>query len=248
MSHQLTLDGNPAPPQNVTKPPKQEAYNPKLSDLPESERPVNRLHHYGPTSLSNTELLAILIGTPYQLQDAQRLISALEGMHGLARASTGELSSYPGMGHTTSARLKAAFELSRRYAVEQPADLYQIRSPADAANLLMLQMAAYEQEHLVQLILDTKNRVQSQHTVYKGSLNTSLIRVGELFREPIRRAANAIIIAHNHPSGDPSPSPEDVSVTRQIVEAGKLLDIEVLDHLIIGRNRFISLKERGLGF
>jgi len=112
----------------------------------------------------------------------------------------------------------------------------------------MLEMAGLEQEHLRTIILDTKNHVLKVHTVYIGSLNTAVVRVGELFREAVRLNSAALIIAHNHPSGDPTPSPEDVQVTRQIVEAGKLLSIDVLDHLVIGQARWVSLKERGLGF
>jgi DNA repair protein RadC len=132
--------------------------------------------------------------------------------------------------------------------IAAPDERPQITSPADAANLLMLEMGHLEQEHLRLLLLDTKNRVLASPTIYKGNVNTSVIRVSELFREAIRHNSVALIIAHNHPSGDPTPSPEDVRVTRQIFEAGKLLDVEVLDHLIIGQGRYVSLKERGLGF
>ena len=123
-----------------------------------------------------------------------------------------------------------------------------ITSPADAANLLMPDMMYLEQEHLRLVLMDTRNRLLSMPTIYKGSLNTSVIRIGELFRAAIKENAAAFIVAHNHPSGDASPSPEDIRVTRKIVEAGELLDIEVLDHVIIGHQRFVSLKERGLGF
>jgi DNA repair protein RadC len=146
------------------------------------------------------------------------------------------------------AQLKAAFELGRRLIVTSPAERPQVRSPADAAQLLMAEMALLEQEHLRLVLLDTKNAVLSIPTVYVGSLNTSMIRVGELFRFALKENCAAVIVAHNHPSGDPTPSPEDVLVTRRIVEAGQLLDVEVLDHLVIGRGRFVSLKERGLGF
>jgi DNA repair protein RadC len=152
------------------------------------------------------------------------------------------------VGTAKVAQLKAALELGRRLLIESPEERTQIRSPADAANLVMSDMSLLEQEHLRTMLLDTKNRVLETTTVYQGSLNTSLIRVGELFREAIRANCASLIVLHNHPSGDPTPSPEDVAVTRQIVEAGKLLDVEVLDHLIIGRQRFVSLKERGLGF
>jgi len=124
----------------------------------------------------------------------------------------------------------------------------QIKSPTDAANLLMLEMSHLDQEHLRTVLLDTKNRVQAITTVYIGSVNTSLVRVGELFKDAVRRNSAAVIVVHNHPSGDPTPSPEDVLVTRQIVSAGKLLDIDVLDHLVIGDGRYVSMRERGLGF
>jgi len=140
-------------------------------------------------------------------------------------------------------------ELGRRIAVSSPEERTVIKSPADAANLLMYQLAALDQEYLFVILLDTRNRVMGKpFEVYHGSLNTSLIRVGEVFREAVKTNAAALIVAHNHPSGDPSPSPEDVAVTRALVEAGKLLDIDVLDHLVIGHHRFVSLKERGLGF
>ena len=219
-----------------------------IKELPESERPVNRLHHYGANALSTTELLAILLGNPHQLQDASALLAAFENLVGVAQAPGAELQRQPGVGATTAARLKAALELGMRLTMERNhAD--QIRSPADAANLLMPEMSLLEQEHLRTILLDTKNHVVAIPTVYVGSVNTTMIRISELFREAIRRNCPAMIIAHNHPSSDPSPSPEDLVVTRQAVEAGKLLDIDVLDHLIIGgANRFVSLKERGLGF
>ena len=219
-----------------------------IKELPEGERPVNRLHHYGANALSTTELLAILLGNPHQLQDASALLATFETLVGVAQAPLAELQCQPGVGTTTAARLKAALELGMRLTLERNhAD--QIRSPADAANLLMPEMSLLEQEHLRVILLDTKNHVVAIPTIYVGSVNTTMIRISELFREAIRRNCPALIIAHNHPSSDPSPSPEDLVVTRQAVEAGKLLDIDVLDHLIIGgANRFVSLKERGLGF
>src|SRR5512132_2495558 len=124
----------------------------------------------------------------------------------------------------------------------------QVKSPTDIADLHLLEMSHLDQEHLRTVLLDTKNRVQVISTVYIGSLNASMVRVGELFKEAIRRNSAALIVVHNHPSGDPTPSPEDVLVTREIIAAGKLLDIDVLDHLVIGHGRFVSLRERGLGF
>ena len=145
-------------------------------------------------------------------------------------------------------QIKAALELGRRLLVTAPHERPQMRSPADAANLLMAEMSLLSQEHLRTVLLDTRNRVISIPTIYVGSLNTAQVRVGEMFREAIRANCAGMIVVHNHPSGDPTPSPEDVQVTRMIVEAGALLNIDVLDHLIIGRQRFVSLKERGLGF
>jgi len=219
-----------------------------IKELPETERPVNRLHHYGANALSTTELLAILLGNPHQLQDASALLAAFENLVGVAQAPVAELQRQPGVGTTTAARLKAALELGMRLTLERNhAD--RIRSPADAANLLMPEMSMLEQEHLRTILLDTKNHVVAIPTIYVGSVNTTMIRVAEVFREAIRRNCPAIIVLHNHPSGDPNPSPEDVMVTKQIVEAGKLLDIDCLDHIVIGKGgRFVSLKERGLGF
>jgi DNA repair protein RadC len=180
---------------------------------------------------------------------AQRLLHDYDGLAGLAQAPISELTRCKGIGPTKAVELRAAFELGRRLLVTAPESRPQVKSPADAANLLLGEMAMLEQEHLRTILLDTKNHVLKIHTVYIGSLNTAVVRVGELFREAIRANSAAVIVAHNHPSGDPTPSPEDVQVTRQIVQAGKLLDIDVLDHLVIGNgSRWVSLKERGLGF
>jgi DNA repair protein RadC len=130
----------------------------------------------------------------------------------------------------------------------RPTRQEQIKSPADLAALLMVEMGSLDQEQMRVACLNTKNRLQKIHMVYQGNVNTSVIRVGEIFREPLRLNSAAIILTHNHPSGEPAPSPEDILVTRQIVEGGKLLDIEVLDHLVIGQGRWVSLRERGLGF
>jgi DNA repair protein RadC len=227
-------------------------YHPTIKELPSSERPRERLLHYGAGALSSAELLAIILRTGTRSENvllvSQRLLASHDNLAGLARASSAELISERGLGPAKVAQLKAALELGRRMLVESPEERPQVRSPADAANLVLSEMGLLEQEHLRVMLLDTKNRVMATPTIYVGSLNTSLIRVGELFREAIRANCASLIVLHNHPSGDPTPSPEDVAVTRQIVEAGKLLDVEVLDHLIIGRRRFVSLKERGLGF
>ncbi len=227
-------------------------YRPMIRELPPSERPRERLQHHGAAALSNSELLAIIlrtgVGGENVLDLAQRLLSTYHGLAGLARASFGELASEHGLGIAKTAQIQAAFELGKRLLVASPDERPQVTSPADAANLLMPEMGFLEQEHLRTLLLDTKHRVLASPTVYVGNVNTSVIRVAELFREAIRLNCVAIIVAHNHPSGDPTPSPDDIRVTEQIVQAGKLLDIEVLDHLVIGHQRYVSLKERRLGF
>jgi DNA repair protein RadC len=227
-------------------------YRPTIKDLPADERPRERLAHAGEGALSTTELLAIIlrtgVGGESVLDMAQRLLSRYGGLPGLARASFAELKAEKGLGEAKTAQLKAALELGRRMLLASPEERFVVRSPADVAQLLMAEMSHLEQEHFRVLYLNTRNRLLGVETIYVGSLNTSHIRVGEVFRSAVKRNCAAIIVAHNHPSGDPTPSPEDVEVTRQLVAAGRLLDIEVLDHLVVGQQRFVSLRERGLGF
>jgi DNA repair protein RadC len=202
--------------------------------------------------LSNAELLAILLRVGVSGENAvqvgHRLLTTFGGLTGLHRASYAEVCNQFGIGPAKAAQIKAAIELGRRLPLEAPAERPAIHSPKDAAELVSYEMSALEQEHLRVFLLNTRNQVMDIVEVYRGSLNSSQVRVGELFKAAVRRSAAAIIVAHNHPSGDPAPSPDDIAVTRAIVQAGKLLDIEVLDHLIIGQGRFVSLKERGLGF
>ncbi|MBN1992920.1 MAG: DNA repair protein RadC [Anaerolineae bacterium] len=223
-----------------------------IPDLPVDERPRERLKNYGASALSNAELLAILlrVGAPGEnaVNLGTRLLIEFGGLAGLAKVGFHELTEVKGLGLAKTAQLKASLELGRRLLLASPDARPQITCPADVANLLMLEMGCLEQENLRVLLLDTKNRVLGNKTIYVGNVNSSIIRIGEVFREAVRHNATALILAHNHPSGDPTPSPEDVQVTRSVVEAGVLLGIEVLDHLVIGHQRFVSLKERGLGF
>ncbi len=227
-------------------------YRPMIRDFPVDERPRERLAHAGEGALSTAELLAIILRTGVSgesvLAMATRLISRYGGLPGLARASFTELQAEKGLGPAKTAQLKAALELGRRMLLAAPEDQFIVRSPTDAAQFLMAEMSHLEQEHFRVLYLNTRNRLLGSETVYVGNLNASHIRVSEVFREAVKRNCASLIVAHNHPSGDPTPSPEDVEVTRLLVAAGKLLDIEVLDHLIIGQQRFVSLRERGLGF
>lgn len=227
-------------------------YVPMIRDMAEHDRPRERLIQIGAEVLSTAELLAIVLRTGSQgesvLRMAERLLIEFDHLPGLARATITELTAAKGVGEAKAAEIKAALEIGRRLVASAPEERPKVSSPDDAFHLLKSEMMFLDQEHLRLILLDTRNRVIRTPTIYVGSLNTSVIRVGELFRAAIRENAAAFIVAHNHPSGDPSPSPEDINVTRQIVQAGKLLDIDVLDHIIIGRNRFISLKQRGLGF
>lgn len=220
----------------------------KMAAYPKRERPVNRLREVGPQSLSTSELLACILQTGDALHQALTLLTQVGGLEGLARAENCQLAQVPGVGVGLAARVQAAVELGRRIAMQKPEDLVEIRAPNHVAEVLVPQLQYQEQELFVILYLDTRNRVVDQETLYRGTLNSSLVRAAEVFRGAVRRNCAAIIISHNHPSGDPTPSPEDVALTRRLVEAGKLLDVEVLDHLIIGRGRYMSLRERGLGF
>jgi DNA repair protein RadC len=224
----------------------------RITDLAIEERPRDRLERLGPQALTTAELLAILmrvgVAGENSVQLGQRVLQRFSGLSGLQRAAFEEVCGERGMGPAKAAQIKAAIELGRRLSLEVPEERPTIHSPADAAALLQYEMGALEQEHLRVMLLDTRHRVLSIHELYHGSLNSSLVRIAEVFKPAIRRNAAAILIVHNHPSGDPTPSPDDIAITRAVVQAGKLLDIDVLDHLIIGSGRFISLKERGLGF
>ena len=224
----------------------------RITDLHVAERPRERLSSLGPQALNSAELLAILLrsGVPGEnaVQVGQRLLQQFDGLVGLHRVSFEELMNQRGIGRAKAAQIKAAIELGRRLTIESPEERATIHSPADAAALLQYEMSALEQEHLRVILLDTRNHVLDTVEVYRGSVNSSQVRVGELFKAAVRRGAPAVIVVHNHPSGDPAPSPDDVAVTRAFVQAGKLLDVEVLDHLIIGQGRYVSLKERRLGF
>jgi len=224
----------------------------RIRELPSSERPRERLQLRGAAGLTAAELIGLVWGSGTTgrsaIDVATDAIARFDGLSGLARASGPELEAVPGIGGARAAQLQAAFELGRRLLADWPAGRWSIRSPRDVADRLVLQMGRLEREELRVVILNTKNAVLRVVTAYQGNVSASLVRVGELFRDAVRLDAAGLILVHNHPSGDPTPSPEDVLVTREIVAAGQLLDIEVLDHLVIGHGRFVSLRERGLGF
>jgi len=224
----------------------------RIADLHESDRPRERLESLGPQALTNAELIAILLRVGVKGESAvdvgRRLLTKFHGLSGLHRVSFAELKDQHGIGGAKASQIKAAIELGKRLNSISPEEKPSINSPADAADMVRYEMSALEQEHLRVILLDRRNRVLDIVEVYKGSVNSSQVRVAEIFKEAVRKNASAIVVVHNHPSGDPTPSPDDVAVTRAIVQSGKLLDIDVLDHLVIGQGKWVSLKERGLGF
>lgn len=219
-----------------------------VRELPYSERPLTRLSRVGAAAMSSAELLAVALATPDALDLAGDVLRMTGGVQNIPRLTTVELQQIDGVGESLAARIIALVELGRRSAFAQADERPLVSSPADAANLLMMEMSPLTQERLRVILLDTRNRVIGSPTIYIGSLNTAVMRIAEVFRPAIVAHAAAIIVAHNHPSGDPSPSPEDVNVTRQLVRVGSDMDVPVLDHVIIGHMRYVSLKERGLGF
>ena len=227
-------------------------YTTMIRDLPRAERPRERLRDAGPSALSNAELIAILlrigVGGENVLNLSGRLISQFGGIAGVARASYGELASFRGISDAKACQVLAAFELGRRLVSLSPDDRKIVRTPQDVFNLLGAEMGFLDQEHLRVLLLSTKGEVKGVHEVYIGNVNASIIRVAEVLRPAIRENCPSVIVVHNHPSGDPSPSPEDILVTRKIASGGQMLDIELLDHVIIGGQGHISMKEKGLGF
>ena len=229
------------------------AYQPTIRELPQGERPRERLKAYGAKHLSNTELIAILLrtGLPGEnvLSLASRILSQLDGLAGLGRSNFAELCDLRGLSEAKACQLLAALELGRRSLSLSPEERVTINSPQDVANLLMGEMAALDQEHLRVVMLNTKNEVLGTQEIYVGNVNSSVVRPAEVIRPAVRENAPSIIIVHNHPSGDPTPSREDVSITQELVAAGKLLGVEVLDHVVIGSGkRYVSLNEKGLGF
>ncbi len=218
----------------------------RIRELPLHKQPASRLADHGPDALSDAELLALVSGQ-HDLEVCARCLRDYHGWVGLLRADIRAVAASIGTPRK-AASLKAALEVGRRLVVAGYDDRFQVKSPADVATLFMTEMMALDQEELWVAALDTKNRLMKVAKVYRGSVNSAMIRVGEVFKEALRLNATSLIVVHNHPSSDPTPSPEDILVTRQIVEAGKLLDVEVLDHLVIAGNRYASLRERGLGF
>ncbi|PKH08457.1 MULTISPECIES: DNA repair protein RadC [Planomicrobium] len=220
-----------------------------IRDVHTADRPRERLVNQGATSLSNQELIAIMLRTGTRQESvlhlANRVLNHFEQIQQLKDASIEELTSINGIGQAKAVQLLAAVELGRRLSSKQTDAKFTIRSPKDAASFLMADMTSLKQEHFVVLFLNIKNQVLHRQTIFVGSLNASIVHPREIFREAVRRSAASIVCAHNHPSGNPAPSPEDIAVTKRLMEAGSIVGIELLDHIIIGDHQFISLNEKG---
>jgi len=227
-------------------------YLPKIRELPPEARPRERLRAAGPEGLQDRELLAVLLraGTRSRsaLHVADDLLRRFGGLRGLSRARAEELSALPGVGEAKAATLVAAFELGRRVQGPDPASRPVVRSAADAAALVAPRLSHREQEHFCVLLLNARHELIALVETSRGGLNAASVEPREVFREAIRRGAHAVIVAHNHPSGNPEPSPDDARLTSILRQAGALLGVAVLDHVVVGDGRFVSLRERGLGF
>lgn len=223
---------------------------PMLKDVPEEERPRERMLRFGPEKLSNAELLALLLRTGSTGESvmvlAQRVLSKTGGLKALTQISLQELMQIHGIGLAKAVQIMAGVELGQRISRLLPEERYAIHSPQDAARYVMEELRFLKQEHFVCLFLNTKYQVIGKQCIFKGSLNASVVHPREIFHEAIRFSAAAIVCVHNHPSGDPTPSPEDLEVTERLVEAGKLMGIEILDHLIIGDQLYMSMREHGM--
>ena len=228
------------------------SYRLTIKDLPEEERPRERLLKYGPQALKTSELLAIIIrvGNPAEtaIQLAEKLLQKYNGDLKRMASETGKqlCKDIKGLGESKTAQIMAAFELGKRLSAFTGSERPQIGSPGDAARILMSQLRYLNTETLHVLSLDAKNYVTKQQRIFEGSLDASIVHPREIFKFALEESAAAIVVVHNHPSGDPTPSKDDVRITKQLVEAGKIMDIPVLDHIVIGDGRYVSLREQGI--
>ncbi|MCR2045009.1 RadC family protein [Anaerosalibacter massiliensis] len=222
-----------------------------IKDMPLSERPREKLYKYGVKSLSNAELVAVIIRTGSRsdtaIDLAQRLISMdKRGIGYLSDASFEELISVKGIGKCKAAQIIAAIELGKRIGAQSGEDKVKVTSPVDIVDLIMEEMRYFKKEHFRIAILDTKNHIITVEDISIGNLNSSIVHPREVYNIAIKRSANSIILIHNHPSGDPTPSREDIQITNRLIETGNIVGIKVLDHIIIGDNRYLSFRERNI--
>ncbi|MFD1955369.1 DNA repair protein RadC [Paenibacillus thailandensis] len=220
-----------------------------LRDVPHDERPRERMMRYGAEALSHSELIAILLRTGTKRESAvhlaSRILKEAGSLHNLVDMSLNELVAIRGIGPAKAVQLRAGIELGRRVSRSGSGKPVTVRKPQDAADCVMEDLRLLKKEHFVCLFLNTKNHIIARETLSIGTLNASLVHPREVFRAAIKHNSASLICVHNHPSGDPTPSAEDIGLTKRLMEAGELVGIEVLDHLVIGDGRFVSLKEHG---
>jgi len=225
-------------------------YRLTMKELPEDSRPRERLLKEGAEALSEPELLAILLGTGYRettaLELASHVVKSFNNLRLLVDATVEELSGIKGIGPAKACQVKAALELARRLSRFTGSPRPVVKTPDDAAGLVMEEMRHLDREHFRALLLNTRNQVIGVDKVSVGTLNSSAVHPRELFRNAIKKSAASLILVHNHPSGDPTPSREDLEITSRLFEAGKIIGIDVLDHIVIGDNKFTSFKAKKL--
>ena len=220
-----------------------------MKHLSPADRPREKLQRHGAVALGDNELLALVIGSGIRgtgaLDVAATLLDACGGLHGLARSACGDLARVPGVSVARAAQVVAALELGRRAVSHAPDPRVQLRSPREAAAHLLPAFGSRGVEQFGVVLLDTRHRILRTAIVAVGTLNSTIVEPRDVFREAMRGGAAAVIVFHNHPSGDPSPSPEDAELTKRLVAAGGLVGVNVVDHLILGDARYFSFKEMG---
>lgn len=227
------------------------ADNIRVNDIPLNERPMEKLLQFGVESLSNEELLAILLRTGTKGENvialSKRVLIELDGLDGLLNVSFEEASKIKGIKKVKACQIISMMELVNRVrTLKSKNENLKISSPKDVSSLLINEMSNLKQEVFKLILLNTKNVVIGTKDVFKGTLNSSIVHPREVFKEAIQRGSANIIVCHNHPSGDPTPSKEDIDITLRIKECGKIMGIGLLDHIIIGNNKYVSLKEKGI--
>ena len=227
------------------------AENIRVNDIPLNERPVEKLLQFGVESLSNEELIAILLRTGTKGENvialSKRLLIELDGLDGLLNVSFEEASKIKGIKKVKACQIIAMMELFNRFkTLKSQKENLKISSPKDVSTLLINEMSNFKQEVFKLILLNTKNIIIGTKDVFKGTLNSSIVHPREVFKEAVQRGSANIIVCHNHPSGDPNPSKEDIDITLRLKECGNIMGIGLLDHIIIGNNKYVSLKEKGI--
>jgi DNA repair protein RadC len=221
-----------------------------VRDLPRQERPRERLQKFGPEALSAQELLALVIGRGIPnksvMNIAQELLAKFGNVKAIGQATIEELSQIKGIGLAKAAQIKACFELGKRENLEPELKNFDVKNPEGVVKAIRASIQDKAKEHFKLILLNPRNKIIGISTISIGTLNASLVHPREVFKDAIMHSAASVVLAHNHPSGDPEPSEDDLKITKKLVDSGKILGIEVIDHIIIGKNNFCSFKERGL--